>query len=116
MKARDLLISLVACVSCTAIDANAAGYVVHGFPTCGEWIEARQHSSHLPFYASQAQESWVLGFLSGNAAGAKKNFLDGTDYTSLFQWISNYCRDNPLNTVADASNELAAELIKRKGL
>jgi hypothetical protein len=56
-------------------------------------------------------DAWLLGFVSG--AGA---FLQGelrrTDSDAMVQYMSNYCRNNPLEQVASGAVKLVIELTK----
>jgi hypothetical protein len=59
--------------------------------------------------------SWLLGYLSGLAVSSGRDFLSGTDNASIYRWMDEYCRVNPLRDVSNGGNALAAELTKRKG-
>lgn len=93
-------------------DAAAQSVNIRGARSCGEWTQQRNKAG----WEALATEAWIAGYLSGLAFQSGKSFLKGTDNPSLFLWIDNYCRTNPLDDVADASNELAAELIRKKRL
>ncbi|MEM5389439.1 hypothetical protein VSR68_38655 [Paraburkholderia phymatum] len=112
MKARGLFVSLIVCLSWTAIEVDAV--TLRGDRSCGQWTEA--HQSPDTSVGSIATEGWVIGYLSAVATERRKDFIVGTDNESIFLWVTNYCRANPLDYVDDASNRLAAELIRRKGL
>lgn len=112
MNVRGLFLSFVTCLSCATSDANAV--TVRGSRSCGEWMEA--HQSSEPSVASNATENWLIGYLSGLAVGKRKDFIVGTDNASLFLWVTDYCRANPLDYLDDAGVRLSAELARRKGL
>jgi len=57
-------------------------------------------------------EGWVMGFLSASADASGKDFLKDTDAKSIFLWMDNYCRANPLKHVAHGARELFFELGK----
>jgi hypothetical protein len=59
--------------------------------------------------------SWLLGYLSGLSIGAGRDFLSGTDNASIYKWMDNYCRTNPLRDVSGGGSALAAELTKKRG-
>ena len=80
-------------------------------PSCGEWIAHREKSDTLAL----GNASWLLGYLSGLSISAGKDFLSGTDNASLYKWMDNYCRTNPLRDVSGGGSALAAELTKKKG-
>ena len=80
-------------------------------PSCGEWVAHREKSDTLAL----GNASWLLGFLSGSAVAAGKNFLPGTDNASIYKWMDNYCRTNPLRDVGSGGTALAAELTRKTG-
>jgi hypothetical protein len=79
-------------------------------PSCGEWIAHREKSDTLAL----GNASWLLGYLSGLAVAGGKDYLSGTDNSSLYKWMDDYCRANPLRDVSIGGNALAAELAKKK--
>lgn len=83
-----------------------------GTPSCGEWIAHRKESDTLAL----SNTSWLVGYLSGLAVGADRNFLPGTDNTAIFSWMDNYCRSNPLKDIGSGGAALMAELLVKKGL
>jgi hypothetical protein len=83
---------------------------VRGGPSCGSWVQERQ----VRDWPSVANELWLVGFLSGLAVGSNHEILAGKDNPSLFLWVDNYCRANPLKEVADAGFALATELVKNR--
>src|SRR2546425_748369 len=80
-----------------------------GSSGCGEWVEARR-SGTAGTPASINMEGWLLGFLSGAAYSSGKDTLRNTDASSLFLWMDNYCKANPLKKVMDGAQELDFEL------
>ena len=83
-----------------------------GTPSCGEWIAHRKESDTLAL----SNTSWLVGYLSGLAVGAGKNFLPGTENTAIFSWMDNYCRSNPLKDLAAGGVALMSELVVKKGI
>ena len=114
MKAKGLFISLIACLSCVA--GNPEASQVRGYASCGEWTQQHTGSGTASTWVGAAQEKWILGYLSGWAMSSDKDFMRDVDTASVSLWVTNYCRANPLNDVADAGLELGHELIRRKGL
>jgi len=114
MKSRITL--LVAC--CLLVSGHFAAAApseraeTRGTPSCGEWIAHRKESDTLAL----SNTSWLLGYLSGLAVGAGKNFLPGSENTSIFSWMDNYCRSNPLKDIAAGGADLMAELVVKKGI
>ena len=80
-------------------------------PSCGEWVAHREKSSTLAL----GDTAWLLGYLSGMAVNSTKDALSGTDNATLYRWMDNYCRNNPLRDVSSGARALAAELAGRKG-
>jgi hypothetical protein len=72
-----------------------------GDSSCGTWLQARTGiTSHL-------YEQWVEGFISGNieqySFAKNENVGFSTDANGIFYWIDNYCRSNPTDNLAQAS-------------
>ena len=93
-----------------ATNTNAAdpGPMIYGFGalSCGKWLAAAQNSVDRGL-----NTAWVLGWVS--AAGSYGHLPD-TDAEAITAWIDNYCRDHPLDKIADASAALVQELAKPK--
>ena len=71
--------------------------------SCGTWTQARQQDRQKPV----THQWWVAGFLSGlEYEGVSGDPLAGNDIGGIATWIDNYCRENPLKTIADACLEL----------
>jgi hypothetical protein len=113
MKSISLLVGFLLLASSTiAVSASLEGGVeARQAPSCGEWISHREKSDTL----NLGNTTWLLGYLSGLAVGRGKDFLSGTDNVSIFKWMDNYCRTNPLRDVGSGGIALGAELIKMKG-
>lgn len=111
---RKLAAVIVAALTLFVATSAHADVTIRGAHSCGEWMEA--HRSSDPSIRSVVAERWVVGYFSGMAIVSGKDILKGTDNASIFLWITNYCRANPLSDTADASTTLSLELIKRKGL
>src|SRR5450631_505028 len=71
-------------------------------PSCGEWIVHREKSDTLAL----GNASWLLGYLSGLANGSGRDLLSGTENSSIYKWMDNYCRSNPLRDLASGGNAL----------
>jgi hypothetical protein len=55
---------------------------------------------------SVVYQAWLIGYLSGLASGTGKEVIKDLDDQSIFLWIDNYCRDNPLKRTFEAAEEL----------
>jgi len=106
--ARCVLLAAGAVASAAPADAGVAARQA---PSCGEWIVHREKSDTLAL----GNASWLLGYLSGMAGGSGKDFLSGTDNSSIYKWMDAYCRKNPLRDVSSGANALAAELSGKQG-
>lgn len=84
-----------------------AEVTVRGMGSCGKWVQTKGTSARL------SPEAWVVGFISGIALGTNVDLLKSNDNESLFLWLDNFCRDNPLLPLYDASNKLSLELEKK---
>jgi hypothetical protein len=111
---RTLLLGFVLVIA-AADGASAQGRVVYGFigKSCGQWLEVRAAKG-----VSSAQfEAYVDGFLSGeNSASTGPDFLAAIPNdkgVSIYIWIDNYCRDQPLNGLSQALMALKQELLAR---
>jgi hypothetical protein len=99
-----------------ALPALAQAVAVRDSPSCGEWVKARVDVA-TPQPETQIVERWLIGFLSGIAVGTRLDLLHGTDSASLYSWMDDYCRANPLRSVAEGTPALVAELrnkVKRR--
>ena len=95
-------------LSATVVDAQAVA--IRGATSCGLWVKDRQEK--IAF----VHHRWVLGYLSGLAFESDKDILKTTDAESIFLWVDNYCRANPLKDIDDAGTTLFYELVKQKKL
>jgi len=102
-----LLLASGAAAAATPLDGGVAARQA---PSCGEWIVHREKSDTLAL----GNASWLLGYLSGMAISSGKDYLSGTDNSSIYKWMDSYCRANPLRDLSSGGNALAAELIKSK--
>ena len=110
-----LMLALVSLLTLAATSASLSGHAlaavtVRGMSSCSGW--ANRGSGDL----AVIRQVWLLGYLSGRAAATDKDILKGTENAELFLWMDNYCRENPLKDVEDGAVELAAVLIRQKGL
>jgi hypothetical protein len=80
-------------------------------PSCGEWIVHREKSDMLAL----GNASWLLGYLSGLAVASGRDSLSATDNASIYKWMDNYCRTNPLRDLSSGGSLLTAELARNKG-
>lgn len=89
-----------------------ASYAVRisGSVSCEDWIGRRTPSENV----MGTYLTWVLGYLSGRAVESNLDVLRYLDSRSISLWMDNYCLANPLSNAAEGSDNLFAELAKRK--
>jgi hypothetical protein len=103
---RIVLACLVVMTDLSASSNRAAAFslIGPGVASCGTWTAHRRNQGAVPSLADQA---WVVGFLSGigyvgrNAADP----LNDVDAEAVWAWVDNYCKVNPLDTIAKAAEE-----------
>ena len=83
------------------------GQTTFGAPDCGQWVKD----------STTNRKAWLMGYMSGlNVAhelsdSKQKDPLDKMrSAEQAFLWVDNYCRANPMRTVAFAGLELFQEL------
>jgi len=83
---------------------------IRGIVQCGDWVKARTTNSDLriAFYNS------FVGYISGMAVGSNEDILSGTNNESLYLWMDNYCKNNPLSTIQEGvRHKLYFELLNK---
>jgi hypothetical protein len=89
---------------------SAQSQTVFGMSDCGEWINQ----------ANNSRKGWLLGYMSGlntlhDIEGLQPesplNKINSAN--QIFLWMDNYCKKNPLKTVADGGWVLFKELRKK---
>lgn len=99
-------------------EAFAQKITIRGMSSCGSWVE--EETKHkAPGSYINTRRTWVVGYLSGLAVASDVNFwgeqnINILDPSSVYLWIDNYCRTNPLKDIADASSALFLERIGNK--
>jgi hypothetical protein len=105
---RPLILAAVAVIlfAGTAGAADNGNYTAMGWGngSCGSWTAARRTPQGMQ---ARGNGEWVLGFLSGaGAMGLSQGYdpLHGTDPEGVLAWVDNYCRDHPLESIAEAAS------------
>jgi len=75
---------------------------------CGSWLQARERRTAY----TVAYETWVTGFLSGAAFVENTSYLSNREDAGLYLWVGNYCRQNPLESIFQATDALRKHLIE----
>ena len=83
-----------------------------GFSSCESWTTDR--SADGP--SSRFKEQWVLGYVTAMNnwvlpadRGAARNLAEEAGPEGLFDWMDEYCDDNPLTNVGNAVALMASE-------
>ena len=92
----------------------AAAVTVKASVSCGAWMTDREKEKVGEKLASLFSRRWLIGYLSGLATGANKEFWDrpnaiALDYESVFLWMDDYCQANPRKDIADGAARLFQE-------
>ncbi len=84
--------------------------MVFGVPDCGQWVKEN----------TQPRKAWLLGFMSGMNSVHMKGISSPADpldklntANQMFLWMDNYCKNNPLDSVADGAFALYLELARK---
>jgi hypothetical protein len=82
-----------------------------GMLTCAEWKENRSNDNFMAFQL----EAWVDAFLTGYNVGSHSiDFIpQRNESVAYYEWIDNYCSQNPLNKIVEAAVALKHELVSR---
>src|SRR5574341_1055744 len=88
-----------------------------GVQGCGQWVSVERDRTLRETTLRAILISWVQGFVSGSLAATSTNASElrerVPDEKSLGLWLSNYCRQHPLDDLAAAAGGLVKELIGR---
>nr|WP_181377810.1 hypothetical protein [Polaromonas sp. W9N]AWD72382.1 hypothetical protein pW9NP1_p003 [Polaromonas sp. W9N] len=109
MKTQIYTVLLVLTLTITTMNAEAVQ--IRGARSCGQWISDKGTEQ-----LTVPNRTWALGFLSGMAFSSGKDVVRGTDNETIFLWIDNYCRANPLQDIIGAVENLFTELVRQKRL
>lgn len=100
-------------------NARAQTLVDRGGETCEKW--AAVHSTTSAAADVSAFDNWVIGYLQGKAnviasedrtkGMTARNILLGLDGPTIVRLTGEYCGAKPLQTVAQAADQLAAQAI-----
>ena len=92
------------------VPAGAANLIIgFGTASCGSWTEGQKQKERL----ADAQQQWLLGYVSAFNLQSSVDYLKGTDAPGLLSWISQYCAQNPLDTIQVAADALVIEVRRR---
>ncbi|MDM0002209.1 hypothetical protein QTI24_26630 [Variovorax sp. J22P240] len=106
MKAKLIALGLAAAMAC----GSASAVTIMSGRSCGEWIKDRAELK----LKDAVNSAWLVGYLSGMAVESEKDLLSSIDAESIYLWMDNYCRANPLKRVSTGGWVLFEELAKGK--
>jgi hypothetical protein len=108
------VIAIVLSLSAAISGARAgAGHIVgHGAYSCGEWTADHRKED----VASLADDVWLAGYLSAYSVYGDDNGIALPDSKGRVAWVSNYCRNHPLDHIHEAGDQLILELKAAGGL
>ncbi len=86
---------------CVALNASAATFGGSGVQACKIWVDDRNAENS----SLHADESWVMGFLSGIAYSSwvGGDPLSGVDADRVYSFMDMYCADHPADTMTVAA-------------
>jgi len=107
MKAKLLTALIAIAVSSTAIGQTITTI---GNIDCGKWIKRKNHPME-----ELRTISWLSGFMTGLNFGDqfRNDPLKRVSADQIALWMDNYCRANPLRSVANGGEILMMELSVR---
>ena len=111
-----LHVMLIALAILFTANGHAVPITLMGTPSCGQWVAARtDENQHIK---GEQLKSWLMGYISGesfavNSMVIEADVIKTTDSESVFLWMDNYCKTNPLNSLADGGFVLFGELLKK---
>jgi hypothetical protein len=102
-----VLLAAVSVVAAPAGRAQARDVIGHGGFSCGQWTEHQRDQ----FFAL-IDGAWLAGYLSAYSMYGDQ--VDLPDQPARNSWVSNYCRNHPLDPIYTAADHLIIELVTRQ--
>jgi hypothetical protein len=106
-----ILLLLLTSLALGFSESSHADDIAVGSVTCKEWIIDR--ASKADYLNKDADQSWVIGFLSAYSEATRINFLDNIKLQSIYTWMDKYCANHPLAQINDGALILANGLIRK---
>jgi len=97
---------------CVAANAAAQTVTARGARSCALWSENRLDARGGHLLGAQFYQTWLVGYLSGVAAGTGVDLLGSVPNAPLFQRVDRYCAENPAANLAQAGATVARELMQ----
>ncbi len=95
-----------------ADDAGIFTIMGSGTKSCG--TIAKDHEEDR--WSKVIDSAWVNGYITSynNYEHTGEDVAKGIDAAAIDLWIYNYCKENPLDNLHDATRELVNEFVKRQ--
>ncbi len=84
-----------------------------GVQSCGKWTADRQAGPN-EFHEWYNAVFWLQGYITALSSERGVSLFEHVDNKAISAWLDNYCNANPLDTILDASRNLARELERRE--
>ncbi len=106
---RTVIIALALSATISATDAQAGDIIGNGSFSCGNWTSNHQETDAM----SLTDDAWLAGYLTAYSLYTDDE-MHLPDQGARNNWVSNYCRNHPLDLITMAAHQLILELIKRQ--
>lgn len=98
--------------------ADEGSYNIYGVGTmsCGTWVSAKAAHDRVDDYSEEMTYTHIIGWISGFVSGFGYVYSDGlrkTDSDGMTEFVTQYCKSSPLDSVSDAASALVLELTKK---
>ena len=106
-------------LAATLVASSAAqAYYIWGTgeEKCSDFVGAKVEYDHAGNTRDHlAHLNWIKGFITGINWAKDSDIAKDLDIETVRSWVDAYCRKNPLQSIAHASEELVADLEGRGG-
>lgn len=103
-------------IGCCVLAQSHAQLTVtaRGARACRTWNDNRIEEREGHPFKAEIHQTWLVGYLSGMAAGSGVDFLTGTRNDVLFLLVDQYCQANPTAHLGLAGTAIARDLMQQK--
>jgi hypothetical protein len=115
MRIAIVIFTLMGALSASAQETKqGVGVIGLGNSSCGVWTSSRSGQDALSLMTGAGAQGWVHGYITAMSVESDRinAATHRTDPKGLDAWIDNWCRANPLRSIAKAAEALAIELDK----
>jgi hypothetical protein len=107
---RKIIVCAAVWTAISVTGAQAAQALGQGSASCGKWTENQRDK----FFAV-VDGVWLSGYLSGYSVYTSDEIdLHLPDQAAREGWMTDYCKNHPLDQIYKAADQLILELIKRQ--